>query len=146
MMLRLFVLAFAATTAASGTELSTGGPYGPLVRPIVMSVAVAPSAPNIVYALSMQATAQLYRSLDGGESRRASHVSRERPGIGVATRRRRRDVDGIRESAADEGRHRRSEQSVAAVRHYRLWYVRAPRQCRRRKHLASRCTRRSAVR
>src|SRR5213593_1239464 len=66
--LRLFVLAFAATTAASAMELSTGGPYGPLVRPIVMSVAVAPSAPSIVYALSMQATAQLYRSLDGGES------------------------------------------------------------------------------
>ncbi len=68
MTLRLFVLAFAATTAASGMELSTGGPYGRLARPTVMSVAVAPSAPSVVYALTESIGGQLNRSLDGGQS------------------------------------------------------------------------------
>src|SRR5260370_29692449 len=68
MMLRLFVLAFAATTAASGMELTTGGPYGQPARSAVMGVAVAPAAASVVYALTDTIGGQLNRSLDGGKS------------------------------------------------------------------------------
>src|SRR5258708_36920782 len=68
MALRLFVLAFAATTVSSGMEPSAGGPYGRLARPTVMSVAVGPSAPSVVYALTESIDGQLNRSLDGGQS------------------------------------------------------------------------------